>query len=180
MSPAAACPSCGQRPYAGLMKPIAGVALELQPDLIISRLALALEARGEQDQDGRLESDAMLAVWHVANNRAVDRLGRWPTTMRLVLLQPRQFSCFNLRDPNRAAALELWRTDPASWERADTVCDLAEGGRTVDITHGSTHFCREGLWGMDKPGAWYGRQEIEAGRTVRIVRYGHHVFGRAA
>lgn len=162
------------------MRPVPGLAVEQQPDLIVSRLVLAGEARGEQDLLGRLESEAMLAVWHVGQNRALDRRVRWPRTMRLVFLQPMQFSCLNPDDPNRARLLELWRTDAATWERADTVCDLAEAGRTFDLTHGATHYCTEALWGMDRPGAWFSRQEIEAGRTVRLVQWGHHVFGRAA
>jgi hypothetical protein len=159
---------------------VPGLQIEQQPDLVVSRLTLAGEARGEHDQAGSLESEAMLAVWHVGQNRALDRLGRWPRTMRLVFLQPMQFSCFNPLDPNRERLLELWRTDPASWERADTVCDLAEAGRTIDLTHGATHYCTEALWGADRPGAWFSRQEIEAGRTARLVQYGHHIFGRAA
>jgi len=160
-------------------RPVPGLSVEQQPDLIVSRLMLAGEARGEQDQLGRLESEVMLAVWHVGQNRALDLRARWPRTMRLVFLQPMQFSCLNAADPNRVKLLELWRTDPATWERADTVCDLAEAGRTLDLTHGATHYCTEALWGKDRPGAWFSRQEIEAGRTMRLVQYGHHVFGRA-
>lgn len=164
-------------------QPVPGLPIESQPEAIICRLVLVGEARGEQDEGGALESVAMLGVLWVGENRRLDRKHRWPDNLRGVFLQRAQFSCFNQYDPNRAKLLDLWKSDPVTWERADTVADLFESGLTLDPTMGATHYCTEALWGRDDPTLpfhWYSRQEIDAGRTVRLRQFGHHVFGRAA
>ncbi len=147
-------------------------------------LALVGEARGEQDAGGDLEAVAMLCVLWVGNNRIKDARNRWPKTMRQAFLQPWQFSCFNPHDPNRDKLLEVWKSDPVTWERADTTCDLFEQECTVDPTDGATHYCTLGLWGVDDAARehprWHSKQEIEARRTVETARWGHHVFARAA
>ncbi len=165
-------------------RPVPGLMIEQQSESVICALALCGEARGEQDAGGRLESTAMLAILWVLWNRVKDPGNRWPKTMRQAFLQPWQFSCFNPNDPNRARLLDLWKTDPVSWERADTVCDLFEQECTLDPTGDATHYCTKALWAVDdserKHPRWHSRQEIEAGRTVETARWGHHVFARAA
>ena len=161
-------------------RPLANLTIEQQPEPVVCAIALCGEARGEQDRGGRLESLAMAGVLCVARNRSVDPFKRWPRTLRQVLVQPWQFSCFNPNDANRAKLLTLWQDDPVSWERADTVCDLFESGCLLDVTYGSTHYCRTELWNTDTPGrAWYSRQEIESGRTRGLTVIGAHTFGRA-
>jgi hypothetical protein len=164
--------------------PTPNASIEKQPEAIIIRLALCGEARGEQDQGGTLEAVAMLGVLWVAENRRTDAKGRWRPTLRGVLLQRAQFSCFNPYDPNRDKLLDLWRSDPVTWERADTVADLFERGLTIDPTLGSTHYSTKAIWGRaggpGPPFAWYSQAEIDAGRTVALALYGSHVFGRAA
>jgi hypothetical protein len=151
-------------------RPLAGIDIEYQPGPVVCGLALVGEARGERDEGGNLEALAMLAILWVAENRRQGDGRRWPSSLKAVFLQRHQFSCFNAEDPNRPKLLTLWRDDPVTWERADTVCDLFESGWTVDPTMGATHYCSERLWGRDdsaRPGgaAWHSLQEIEAGRT---------------
>ena len=127
----------------------------------------------------------MAAVLWVGENRRADPRARWHKTLRQVFLQPKQFSCFNAGSPVRDKLLIAYRMDPISWERADSVCDLFELGILIDPTVGATHYCLARLWGRDdaqRPGgpSWHSQQEIAAGRTVKHVVIGGHVFGRAA
>lgn len=60
------------------------------------------EASGESD-------DGKLAVAHVIRNRVESE--RWGTTPASVCMAPAQFSCWNIRDPNRRRMLELADND---------------------------------------------------------------------
>lgn len=162
--------------------PAPGVALEQQPEGVILRMLLCGEARGEDDASGTLEAVAMLAVlWTLENRR---RRPRWERlSLKAIALQPWQFSCFNPNDPNRPALLDLHKSDPISWERADTVCDLFERGLTVEPIKRATHYCTAALWGRAprdpaKP-LWFEAPEIAAGRTRKVAEWGHHVFAEA-
>ncbi len=162
-------------------RPLPGLTIEQQPERVVMALLLCGEARGEQDAGGRLESVAMAAVyWTVKNRRG---RSRWVNlSLREIALQPWQFSCFNRNDPNREKLLDLWRTDPVSWERADTVCDLVETGYP-DPTGGATHYCTANLWGKAAQAGqrpqWYHVSEISSGRTRKTVEIGSHVFAVA-
>lgn len=63
---------------------------DLEP---VHLLALTLfgESRGEP-------IEGKIAVANVINNRILDK--RWPNTLTGVVLQPKQFSCWNEGDPN--------------------------------------------------------------------------------
>lgn len=163
-------------------RPIPGLALEDQPEEIIARCLAVGEARGEQDDTGRLEAVAMLGVLWVPRIR--QRRPRWQAlTLKAIMLQRWQFSCFNLNDPNREKLLTAWRDEPEAWERADTVADLLEEGFASDPTQGATHYCTLALWDTepapDKPVQWYHRSEIQTGRTHPTVRWGQHQFATA-
>lgn len=149
--------------------------IEKQTDEILLRLVLWGEARGERDAFGDLDSEGMLAVAHVVRNRMALKA----RSLRAIILQPWQFSCFNQHDPNRAKMLGAPMLDKIGWTRADAVADLFEKARTIDPTLGSTHYCTSSLWGRDEKGAWYGKQEIAAGRTKERARISSHVFGVA-
>ena len=134
------------------------------------------EARGESDL-GRL------AVAYVPVNRAliaaafVASRGRHHPlygdgTVASACLAPYQFSCWNLRDPNRAKLLAL---DLASEEAAPCL-EMAQAaiGRTApDPSCGATHYCtlmapRDGI---DWPPDW------TTGQTPTAA-IGGHVFYR--
>lgn len=167
-------------------RPLPGLMIEQQRESCVMALLLCGEARGEQDAGGRLEAVAMAAVYWTAKNRR--NRSRWLSlSLREIALQPWQFSCFNKNDPNREKLQDLWKTDPVTWERADTVCDLVESG-FPDPTGGATHYCTrtlngKPLWNSEpEPGKavqWYHRSEIEAGRTIKTAEIGQHVFAVA-
>lgn len=157
-------------------RPVPGLTIEQQPQLIVARMALYGEARGERDRDRDLDGVAMACVYQVAVNRAHARA----TTPKDEFLRYRQFSTFNTGDPNREQLLQAFELDRISWERADAIADVVEAGGLEDLTRGATHYCTLTLWNSDAPGQWYGRQEIAAGRTVELYRRDNHVFARAA
>lgn len=162
------------------MKPVPGIPIDQQPAGPLARMALYGEARGERDAARDLDGVGMLCVIHVVMTRARKR----GTSIATEILRRWQFSTFNENDPNRGKLLDAWKDDPVSWERADAVMDLVEGGFTSDPTGGATHYCTLELWGVDDTGRdrprWHSRSEIDAGHTVEVYRRGHHVFAKAA
>ena len=142
------------------MRPLTGVAIEQQPECVISRMALYGEARGES-------AIGAAAVWFVARNRAVLHV----TDLKEQFLQPKQFSCFNEGDPNRAKLMRAWFNDGRHWSRAEAVCDLCESGFLIDPTHGATHYYNPAI--ADPP---WGRKHPDW-RELAVI--GEHVFGRA-
>lgn len=163
--------------------PAPGIPLEQQPEGVVLRCLLCGEARGEQDAGGTLEAVAMLAIlWVLDARHARERWARM--SLKEIALQPWQFSCFNANDPNRARLLDLWKDDPTSWERADTICDLFERGLTLPPVRRATHYCTKALWGRapKNPGTpqWFEAPEIAAGRTRKVAEWGSHVFAEAA
>lgn len=165
-------------------KPVPGLTIEQQAEGIVCRLLLVGEARGEQDAGGRLEAVAMAGVLWTLPNRQAQLPRCQGKTLKAIALAPWQYSCFNENDSNREKLLDLWRSDPVSWERADTVCDLFESGLLVDPTGGATHYCTQSLWDAPRASSprprWHDSVEIASGRTKLTVVLGHHVFARAA
>lgn len=110
-----------------------------------SLLALALwgEARGEP-------IEAQVGVGCVIRNRVQDR--RWPGTYQEVILQPLQFSAFNVDDPNLAKLFELAGLDSNDARRKEPVLPqlrwVAEGitvtgavdGQILDNVGGANHY----------------------------------------
>jgi len=121
--------------------------------------------------EARSESPhAMYAVGWVARNRKEDKRRRWPNTYSGVILQPRQFSAFNLGDPNRQKILNIGRlrkgANLRAWhlacDSAHELCRLPDLGR--DPTHGGNHYHDTSI----KPPYWARGQEptVEIGRLV--------------
>ena len=161
------------------MRPAPGLTIEQQGDRILHRMLLCGEARGENDALDRLDSKSMLGVAFVPVNRL--GRGRWrKLTLGQAILQPWQFSCFNPNDANRAKLLDLWKSEPVAWERANVVCDLLEEGLVLDPTKGATHYVRIEMWGREPANParpqWYEGPSIEAGITKETARIGSHVF----
>ena len=105
-------------------------------------------------------------------------------TVAACVLKPWQFSCWNPNDPNRQHLLDFIKQGPITVGDLTAWADCVNAGETAstlpDPTQGATHYVVVGLWGKDRPGAWYGEQEITAGRTVRTVQLGNQVFARVA
>lgn len=72
------------------------------PPSLTNTLALALTVYGEARGESLL---GQLAVASVIDNRRKD--GRWGASFLSVVLAPRQFSCWNETDPNRATLLRI-------------------------------------------------------------------------
>ena len=119
-------------------------------DRFLLSLCVWREARGESLRGKQLVAD-------VIRNRVADR--RWPTTIRDVVLQPRQFSAFNAGDPN--AVLFPVASDP-SWGEALTAADavLVDMPALTD----ANHYHVEGLFPT-----WAEAEKV-------VAREGHHVF----
>lgn len=143
--------------------PVPGLTLAEQPGGILLRICLWEEARGEQDEGGRLESVAMFAVARVVYTRA-QKQGK---SIKDIILAHRQFSW--TEDKQRAKALLAHRLDPTSWERADTVADLIESGDPYDPTNGADHYYNPKV----ATPAW-GRGHPEWHETAQL---GNHIFG---
>lgn len=104
-------------------------------DFEMVALCVWREARGASDE-------AMRAVAWVIRNRVKDT--RWPGTEHGVVLQPKQFSCFNAGDPN--AVKFPHSRDVADWKawervRAAVAAVYADGvGEAADPTKGANHY----------------------------------------
>lgn len=119
------------------------------------------EARSEGE-------DGMRAVAHVIVNRVGARFG---DNLETVILSPKQFSSWNLGDPNRPLAQNPERyatggADRISWETAQEVAREVLSGQSVDPTNGALFYHTRAI------SPWWSR--FGRGRTV----IGAHVFYR--
>lgn len=96
----------------------------------ITTLARTLygEARAKDEQDA-------YAIAHVIMNRVA--LRNWPGTVAAVCLQPYQFSCWNINDPNRDRILNA----SGKWfDRCGEIALDVLTCRSTDATARSTHY----------------------------------------
>ena len=123
-------------------------------DKLLTEFLVALciwrESRGQPFEGQR-------AVGHVIRNRVSD--SRWPDTYRGVVLQPKQFSCFNADDPQVTKYPEF----NDSWIDAVAAARLAMSSLT-DPTGGANHYHTRSV----EP-SW-------ADRTKVTARIGDHIF----
>jgi N-acetylmuramoyl-L-alanine amidase len=117
------------------------------------------EARGE----GKV---GMEAVASVILNRASNP-NRWPNDVRDVCLERKQFSCWNLTDPNREKLLTVTAKDSGFRLALDTA-ERAVAGLLDDPTGGADHYHEKSII----PG-WVKGQTPTA-------KIGRHVFYRLA
>ena len=93
------------------------------------------ESRGESKQG----QEAVASV--ILNRRDAKR---WPNTIRGVILQPKQFSAFNLRDRNRRPMLAVTERD-AAFRQALEIARRAVAGTLVDQTRGANHYHEQSI-----------------------------------
>ena len=120
---------------------------------ILQKLApadiLALTAMGEQrgdSREGMSSVEERLACMMVVRNRL--RLpGRFGDSYRSVCLQRKQFSCWNVGDPNRGLLMQhaylLASGQPILDSLVEETRFLARGiesGVILDVTNGATHY----------------------------------------
>jgi spore germination cell wall hydrolase CwlJ-like protein len=90
------------------------------------------EARGES-------WEGMLAVGWVIKNRA-QQGGWWGATVPEVCRKPRQFSCWNASDPNRAACTRVTAHDSTLFRSVLAAAACVLSGLCADNTGGATHY----------------------------------------
>ncbi len=132
------------------------------PDQAIETLARTLygEARGEKVRG--LEAVASVIINRV--EKALKRGGYWwGTDVEEVCLRPWQFSCWNVKDPNREKILTVDRSNKV-YATCLRVARRAVFGVLGDPTHGATHYHRSGLMP-----AW-------ALKQIPCAEIGQHIF----
>lgn len=109
-----------------------GIAGATNRDATILAGTIFGEARGESDA-GR-EAVACVVLNRVRSNR-------YPSTIEKVCLQPSQFSCWNVKDPNRAKILKAIsdNTDQI-FLRCLAIAQSAIRGELADSTNGALHY----------------------------------------
>ncbi|MES1156297.1 MAG: cell wall hydrolase [Alphaproteobacteria bacterium] len=125
---------------------------------------LAATAWAEARSEGE---EGMRAVAHVVLNRVGKP--RFGDNLSDVVLHPKQFSAWNLGDPNRPLALHpeayaRWGSNHDTWITAQTVAREALEGRSTDPTSGALFYHTTAIHPYWATGA--------VGRHV----IGHHVF----
>jgi hypothetical protein len=113
-----------------------------------------------------------IAIGQVVMNRKNNK--RWPNTIQEVILQPKQFSCFNENDPNNDKIwMFLANKRPLSpYERMLTCAMLVINNMTVDLVKGATNYAATYLW-KEKQGTNHWLAKMEATFTA-----GGHTFGK--
>ena len=117
--------------------------------MFLEALCLWREARGES-RDGKI------GVLSVIRNRAADP--RWPDNTSDVILQRKQFSSFNLGEPN--SILFPKETDPSWLECVEVVMS-----DPPDVTDGAVYYFADYI-----PAPWWSKN------LTITVKIGRHVF----
>ena len=91
------------------------------------------EARGQSDEE-------KAAVAYTAINRINDGKKWNGTTLKGVILCPKQYSCFNSNDPNRRLLENPGAHDSQSYGACLRVARNVLEGRVADPTNGATHY----------------------------------------
>lgn len=97
---------------------------------------LARTLWGEARGDGQA---GMEAVACVVLNRVKRGEDRWGRTIAEVCTKDRQFSCWNIGDPNRKKMLAVSNSNVA-FKKALAIADRAIAGTLADVTFGATHY----------------------------------------
>ena len=150
------------------------VGIPLTPAPVEAIVKYSLEDRdigirtllGEAAGEG---SDGMAAVAHVMRNRMTD--SRFPSSIRDVALQPKQFSTWNNGEGGNQSSFRGIGPGNPLYEKAGRVWDAVMSGRHVDPTHGATHY-----YAPDQADPAWVDQESR-GNKVRIG--GHEFIGRS-
>jgi N-acetylmuramoyl-L-alanine amidase len=114
--------------------PIPTLGINGQDEVITLAMCLYGEARGESIDT------AMQGVASVILNRAAHPKW-WGKDIKSVILQPWQFSSFNLNDPNRVKLLYPTKTESeATWARCFKMAESVISNVLGDNTFGATHY----------------------------------------
>lgn len=113
------------------------------------------------------DEDDAIAIANVIMTRVA--YPNWPSTPAAVCLQPWQFSCWNVNDPQRERLLAVGEADP--WfVRCKAIAGSAMAGELDDQTKRSTHYYASYI----KPPAW--AKDKTPAYTNTHGRYQHLFF----
>lgn len=111
----------------------------------------------------------ILAIGGVVLNRV--RSPHFPNTIKEVILQPNQFSCFNEDDPNRNR-LTTFLNDKfltGSYHKYEVYATALLNNLTLDFSRGATHYTSIAFYEKAKPTHWC--------RKMRVTMLaGGHIF----
>lgn len=111
-----------------------------------------------------------LAIAWVVRNRVYSPV--FPSSWVDVMLQPKQFSCFNEKDPNLPQIISfLERKNGYFWNKMYPVALSVYRGMSVDFSNGADHYVAVWLWFELSDAHWAKNMEIRA-------LWGGHVFLR--
>ncbi len=134
------------------------------------------EARIKEDTHTD-ELKELLAIGNTVLNRA--NSSRFPSTIKEVILQPKQFSCFNENDPNIKRIYEFLtnpnRKTNNKFHYMSLYAKIIVNKQTYDFSYGADHYVA--VWLYEKnysidPGHWMYQMKITS-------IYGGHIFLRA-
>lgn len=135
------------------------------PDRTLLAVTATCEARGAPPTDD-------VAVMHVILNRR-KRKGRFPNSVRGVVFQKWQFSCFATNDPNLKVAMDPERYVLTLYRQLLVLADGCLAGTIVDPTGGADHYVTEAYYRNPLLCPKWAR-----GRGVTSVLIGPHRFFR--
>lgn len=137
-------------------------------DVIVLAKTIWGEARGEGVR-------GMVAVGLVIWNRLHDH--RWPSSWQEVCTQRKQFSTWNVGDPNRRLIDEVTLDDLAfqsAFQIAARLVTLGPDREAGDITNGANHYLTTELYASLRRPDW-----AKSGGSLRVVaEIGNHTFMR--
>ena len=120
--------------------------------------------------------DEKIAIAYTAVNRVHDGRRNNGETLREVILMPKQYSSFNLNDPNREKLLHPERYEPKAFKECLDVAKGVVSGKYKDPTDGATHYFSSN---MQTPPAWASDMKRSIGRIqLANGKLSEHVFYR--
>mgnify|MGYP000491038401 CR=1 FL=1 len=140
-----------------MIRPVPGVALNDQPERVLTRICAWAEAQGEP-------AYGVIAVLCVIARRAKTK----NQPIRDVILAHKQFSWTLDPDYIRRAMAAHYK-EAESWSRIDALVEAWEQGVTTDPSGGADHYYNPAVakpvWGLGHP------------QWKSTVTIGHHLFG---
>lgn len=118
------------------------------------------EARGEKS------TRSLEAIAHVILNRVKDTTGKWSGTVQEVVLQKKQFSCWDRSDINYESVITVSLKDPHFRKCYVAAMNALKG---QDFTRGATHYHTTYVspkWAVQKG-------------MIRVAQIQNHIFYRA-
>lgn len=131
-----------------------------QEDIDLIARTVYGEARGEQS------SRALQAIAHVILNRMRDK-NNWPSSIKEVILQKEQFSCWNEKDPN------FYKIQSVSFNNKDFIkcyeATLDAFFSKTDLIHGANHYHSRNVFPR-----WARKKNM-----IKVAQIKKHIFYRS-